>query len=64
VVDSAGARGADGSEMVLAELLRTKGELHLQERLPTAAEAAEKCFHPRSTSREVRARSPWSCGPR
>jgi hypothetical protein len=29
----------------LAELLRTKGELHLLERVPTAVETAEKCFH-------------------
>jgi predicted ATPase len=29
----------------LAELLRTKGELLLQERAPAAAEAAEQCFH-------------------
>src|SRR6266542_4324770 len=29
----------------LAELLRTKGELHLLERLATSVETAEKCFH-------------------
>jgi hypothetical protein len=29
----------------LAELLRTRGELHLLERVPTAVETAEKCFH-------------------
>jgi predicted ATPase/DNA-binding winged helix-turn-helix (wHTH) protein len=29
----------------LAELLRTKGELHLLERVPIAVETAEKCFH-------------------
>ena len=46
VVDKALAR-AEQTEAgwYLAELLRTKGELHLQERLPTAVEAAEKCFH-------------------
>ena len=46
VVDKALAR-AEQTEAgwYLAELVRTKGELHLQERLPTAVEAAEKCFH-------------------
>src|SRR6266704_451885 len=29
----------------LAELLRTKGELHLLERVPTAVATAETCFH-------------------
>ena len=29
----------------LAELLRTKGELLLLERVPTALETAEQCFH-------------------
>jgi predicted ATPase/DNA-binding winged helix-turn-helix (wHTH) protein len=46
VVDKALAR-AEQTEAgwYLAELLRTKGELHLLERLPTAVETAEKCFH-------------------
>ena len=46
VVDKALAR-AEQTEAgwYLAELLRTKGELHLLERLPTAVVAAEKCFH-------------------
>jgi predicted ATPase len=45
VVDKALAR-AEQTEAgwCLAELLRTKGELHLLERLPTAAETAEQCF--------------------
>ena len=46
VVDKALARAEQTeARWYLAELLRTKGELHLQERLPTAVEAAEKCFH-------------------
>jgi len=46
VVDDALAR-AERTEAgwCLAELLRTKGELHLLERVPTAVETAEKCFH-------------------
>ena len=46
VVDKALAR-AEQTEAgwYLAELLRTKGELHLLERLPTSVETAEKCFH-------------------
>jgi predicted ATPase/DNA-binding winged helix-turn-helix (wHTH) protein len=46
VVDKALAR-AEQTEAgwCLAELVRTKGELHLLERLPTSVEAAEKCFH-------------------
>ena len=46
VVDDALAR-AEQTEAgwCLAELLRTKGELHLLERVPTAVETAEKCFH-------------------
>jgi hypothetical protein len=46
VVDKALAR-AEQTEAgwYLAELLRTKGELHLLERLPTSGEIAEKCFH-------------------
>src|SRR6266567_4629886 len=46
VVDKALARAEQTEEgWYLAELLRTKGELRLLERLPTAAETAEKCFH-------------------
>jgi predicted ATPase/DNA-binding winged helix-turn-helix (wHTH) protein len=46
VVDKALARAEQTEEgWYLAELLRTKGELHLLERLPTAVETAEKCFH-------------------
>jgi len=46
VVDRALAR-AEQTEggWYLAELLRTKGELLLGERAPTASETAEKCFH-------------------
>src|SRR5882672_6036186 len=46
VVDEALAR-AEQTEAgwYLAELLRTKGELLLLERVPTAVETAEKCFH-------------------
>jgi len=46
VVDKALAR-AEQTEAgwYLAELLRTKGELLLLERVPTAVETAEKCFH-------------------
>jgi predicted ATPase len=46
VVDKALAR-VEPTEVgwCLAELLRTKGELHLLERLPTSVETAEKCFH-------------------
>ncbi len=46
VVDKALTR-AEQTEAAwyLAELLRTKGELHLLERLPTSVETAEKCFH-------------------
>jgi predicted ATPase len=45
VVDKALARAEQRQEgWCLAELLRTKGELHLLERLPTAVEAAEECF--------------------
>jgi tetratricopeptide (TPR) repeat protein len=46
VVDKALAR-AEQTEAgwCLAELLRTKGELHLLERRPTAVETAEQCFH-------------------
>jgi predicted ATPase len=46
VVDQALAR-AEQTEAgwYLAELLRTKGELHLLERLPTSVEIAEGCFH-------------------
>ena len=46
VVDDALAR-AEQTEAgwCLAELLRTKGELHLLERLPASVETAEKCFH-------------------
>jgi predicted ATPase/DNA-binding winged helix-turn-helix (wHTH) protein len=46
VVDKALARAEQTEEgWCLAELLRTKGELHLLERLPTSVETAEKCFH-------------------
>jgi predicted ATPase len=46
VVDDALARAEQTEEgWCLAELLRTKGELHLLERVPTAVETAEKCFH-------------------
>jgi predicted ATPase len=46
VVDKALARAEQTEEgWCLAELLRTKGELLVQERVPTAIEAAEKCFH-------------------
>jgi len=46
VVDKALTR-AEQTEVgwYLAELLRTKGELHLLERRPTSVETAEKCFH-------------------
>ena len=46
VVDKALAR-AEQTEAgwCLAELVRTKGELLLQGRVPAAAAAAEKCFH-------------------
>jgi len=46
VVDQALAR-AEQTEAgwYFAELLRTKGELHLLERRPTSVETAEKCFH-------------------
>ena len=46
VVDKALAR-AEQTEAgwYLAELLRTKGELLLLERVPTALETAEQCFH-------------------
>jgi tetratricopeptide (TPR) repeat protein len=46
VVDQALAR-AEQTEAgwYFAELLRTKGELHLLERRSTAVETAEKCFH-------------------
>jgi predicted ATPase/DNA-binding winged helix-turn-helix (wHTH) protein len=46
VVDDALAR-AEQTEAgwCLAELLRTKGELHLLERVPIAVETAERCFH-------------------
>ena len=46
VVDQALAR-AEQTEAgwYLAELLRTKGELHVLERLPTSEETAEQCFH-------------------
>jgi len=46
VVDKALAHAERTEEgWYLAELLRTKGELCLLERLPTSVEAAEKCFH-------------------
>jgi hypothetical protein len=46
VVDKALARAEQTEEgWYLAELLRTKGELHLLERLPTSVETAETCFH-------------------
>jgi predicted ATPase/DNA-binding winged helix-turn-helix (wHTH) protein len=45
VVDKALARAEQTEEgWCLAELLRTKGELHLMERGPSAAETAAKCF--------------------
>jgi predicted ATPase/DNA-binding winged helix-turn-helix (wHTH) protein len=45
VVDKALARSEQTEEgWCLAELLRTKGELHVLERVPTAAETAEQCF--------------------
>jgi len=46
VVDKALARAEQTeARWCLAELFRTKGELHLLERLPTSVETAEKCFH-------------------
>ena len=46
MVDKALVRAEQTEEgWCLAELYRTKGELHLLERLPTASETAEKCFH-------------------
>jgi len=45
VVDKALARAEQKEEgWYLAELLRTKGELHLLERVPTAVATAEQCF--------------------
>jgi len=46
VVDKALARPEQTEAgWYLPELLRTKGELHLLQRLPTSVETAEKCFH-------------------
>jgi predicted ATPase/DNA-binding winged helix-turn-helix (wHTH) protein len=45
VVDKALARAPTEAGWHFAELLRTKGELHLLERRPTSVETAEKCFH-------------------
>ena len=46
VVDKALARSEQTEAgWCLAELLRTKGELLLLERVPIAVETAEKCFH-------------------
>jgi len=46
VVDKALVRAEQTEEgWCLAELLRTKGELHLLGRVPTSVETAEKCFH-------------------
>jgi hypothetical protein len=47
----------------LAELLRTKGELHLLERLPTSGETAEKCFHRALDLARDQGALSWSCGP-
>jgi hypothetical protein len=64
VVDKALARAEQTEEgWYLAELLRTKGELHLLERLPTSGETAEKCFHRALDLARDQGAHSWSCGP-